>query len=146
MMPETVQVGPHRYQVVATTEAVMEARNNAGNAGLVGHHDAMRCRLTVDPDIPPSQAADTLLHEVLHAVLMVTGADEQLARRKAGLDEYVICALTPTLLDVLQRNPDLVAFLVDPDHYGTRRDRQGRGRVARQPASGRVGHDDPEAA
>ncbi len=47
---------------------------------------------------------DTLLHEVLHAVDHHAGAN-------AG--EVVVAAWTPVLLDVLRKNPGLVAFLLD---------------------------------
>lgn len=113
-MPESIQVGPHRYTVEATGAAITKARAREGPT-VVGHHDANALVLTVDPDLPHSQQADTVLHEVMHAVLYSVDVDRVLVNHEAGLDEHLICAVTPILLDTLRRNPDLVAFLITDD-------------------------------
>jgi len=70
--------------------------------------DPVNLRLMVNPNMPPDQIADTLLHEMLHAIWYTV---------QAGLDEdeqeRVVGSIASTLLDTLRRNPSLVAFLLE---------------------------------
>lgn len=117
--PDVIHVGPHPYRVVCEQGAMAKARVEANDVSLIGCHDGGAITITVDPDLPPSQLADTLLHEVLHAVLAHTAADSTLTSHSEGLDEYIVRAVTPLLLDVLQRNPGLVEFLTKPSDEST---------------------------
>lgn len=110
-MPERIQVGPHRYTVEATEAAIAKARAGGPGPSLMGQHDSHDLTIVLAPDLPASQQADTLLHELLHAVMAHSGIDAVLTNERDGLDEQVVMAVTALLLDTLQRNPDLVAFL-----------------------------------
>lgn len=61
--------------------------------------------ITLHKDQSPGNMRDTLLHELLHAACHASGAPD---------DETAIRALSGTLVDMLRRNPALVAFLVEP--------------------------------
>ena len=102
--PRSIIVGPHPYRVS------LDLR------GLVGDHAEDRgstfnetLSIALDGRLPASLLRETTLHEVLHAAwdqtpLKATGA--------ADHEELVIDALAPMILEVLRRNPKLVAFLL----------------------------------
>ena len=64
------------------------------------------------PDQGADQKADTLLHEVLHAIWEQT----PLRSRESDEQEEVVVALAAPLLDTLRRNPRLVEYLIGGPH------------------------------
>lgn len=67
-----------------------------------------KTRIDFDDTVSPSQQRDTLLHEVLHAIL--TDSPFRLSNDD---EERAIRAVTPGLLAALRDNPDLVKFLLE---------------------------------
>jgi hypothetical protein len=102
MMPSSVQVGPFDYAV--TVDDALPKHDTC-----YGHIDLRKQIIYLAPDQGSDQMADTLAHEVLHAVFRMMG------RTDTNADEAVIGPLSPLLVDVLRRNPALVAFLVNVD-------------------------------
>ena len=69
-------------------------------------------RITIKPGLHPDQEADTLLHELIHALTGSTGLTASGAvLEDSDTAEIVTAALAPALLDMLRRNPDLVTYL-----------------------------------
>ena len=62
----------------------------------------------VNPAQGPDLKKDTLLHEVVHAILWQTGLQ---ARFDGDSEEEFVRCFSPALLDTLQRNPKFVAYL-----------------------------------
>lgn len=56
------------------------------------------------------QARDTVLHELLHTILKMTGHDESLGRKR---EEQIVSAIAPALLLLLRANPHLVSWLTE---------------------------------
>lgn len=103
-MPSSLQVGPHSFKVKTGKKARQRLVEDSTN----GHAILNQSTIRIDTQRPHSQQAVTLLHEVLHAVwyntsLGLTHDDE--------VQEAVVTALTPLLLDTFLRNPKLVEFL-----------------------------------
>lgn len=98
-LPTSVKVGPHPYKVAASDDV---AHATGEDEGLFGHVDHRACVITIGSDMSLSQSQDTVLHEALHAVLLYLGKD----------DEDLVALITPPLLDLLQRNPRMVEYLV----------------------------------
>lgn len=98
-LPATIKVGPHVYRVVSPNRA-LEAEDAAGRTSpAVGE-------IQVRSEHSHTYVADTLLHEVLHAVIHnVSGAP-------SDQEEQFVERMSTGLLAVLRENPDLVAFLV----------------------------------
>lgn len=107
-IPHSVKVGPHTYKIVRKRGEMNQKRIDMAERDLVGQCDHAILQITVDPDLANGAQKDTLLHEVLHAVYNVVGAEGQKLA-----EEETIVRLTPTLLDTLQRNPGLVAYLTE---------------------------------
>lgn len=108
-MPDGIQVGPHRYSVSCDRNA-LNAAGIAMSSDLLGHSDHKTLAITLADDLAPSAKRDTLLHEVLHAAFDQTSIAHDIGDKE---EERLILRLSPVLLDVLRRNPELVAYLVD---------------------------------
>lgn len=106
-LPRRVHVGPHTYRVVCDAVAMAVECRDAGE-DLVGRCSHRTLTIHIEPDQAASQMRDTLLHEVLHAVANMTALDGEWGDER---EEETILRLAPALLDVLRRNPRLVAFL-----------------------------------
>lgn len=65
-------------------------------------------RSSSHPTSPPAAVAETLLHEILHCVTESAGINAELGEAE---EEKLVRRVAPLLLDVLRRNPDLVAYL-----------------------------------
>ena len=105
--PKAVQVGPYRYTVECDQAAIDRAGQEMGG-NLAGHANHAALRIDLAPDLARDYEAETLLHEVLHGVFCVTG----IGRDFRDAEEPIVARMAPMLLDVLRRNPDLVAYLV----------------------------------
>ena len=106
-LPDHIQVGPMCYSL-----AVNQAAINAINPELQGRTTHRNQSIVLAEGIGPDQEADTVLHELLHACLSVSGAANKVSD---GLQEELVAAITPLLLDVLRRNPQLVAYLLSTE-------------------------------
>jgi hypothetical protein len=101
-LPATVEVGPHRYRISCPN-------HDLEGDDCSGRTQNLQLVIQVRNDRPHTAVADTLLHELLHAVAHVAGF-VQSADETETLED-VISRLSSPLLDTLRRNPDLVAFL-----------------------------------
>lgn len=77
------------------------------NSNRVGEHDPVQLTLEVCMDIPLLLQAQTLLHELFHAI-------GQVYMEGRLLDEVDVAALSQGFFQVLRDNPDLVEFLTNP--------------------------------
>lgn len=100
-VPSSVQILGHCFRIDSSPEASKLLKADETN----GDCHADECLIRLDSTRPPSLVAQTLLHEVLHAVWVFTPLPTK-------REEDVVTALSPILLDVLRRNPEVVAFLV----------------------------------
>lgn len=105
--PETIIIGPLTFRVLNTIED--------HNQGVVEDlHDTYgRIRyskglIILDPNQTDAHKRITLLHEIMHGCW-------HLGDRSHKNDEKAIRSLVAPLLDVLRRNPALVAYLLAED-------------------------------
>ncbi len=68
---------------------------------LLGQCDFERCRISISKDLDEGAREDTLWHELLHALLFVTGADD-VYRGSARAEERLVKALTPAMHRLLK--------------------------------------------
>lgn len=106
-MPSSIDVGPFMY-TVESDELDLLRTSKAEHEILLGHCDEAKLQILVDLEQAAGQLRDTLLHEALHAVFAQLGLDDELGQAK---EEMVIRRLSPALLALLRRNPQLVSFL-----------------------------------
>ena len=99
-MPLSIKVGPHVYQVLRKT--AKELPDALGICNFNSLEIWIRCRLR------GSKAKEILLHEILHATTHPSFNGEEKTD-----DESLVNAVAPVLLQVLQDNPELVAYLTE---------------------------------
>lgn len=112
-MPSAIKVGRHRYRVVNDVAEWNSLSNGTGvrhsDHGATHHHWSL---IAINPTDSPSQQADSLLHEVLHVIWFVASLDHM---PEGDREEPTVARLTPWLSLVLCDNPDMMAFLNDPE-------------------------------
>jgi hypothetical protein len=111
-LPDRVQIGPYEYRLEFDEAEIHRVNRGTGRhfAGQIRYHDG---RIIIQPAQPDNRVRETVLHEVLHGILDMTGLDGDILRANA---EPFITRFSPVLLDVLRRNPALVAYLTGDDH------------------------------
>lgn len=77
------------------------------NGNRLGEHDPVQLTLEICVDIPLLLQAQTLLHELFHAL-------GQVYMEGRLLDEVDVAALSQGFFQVLRDNPDLVEYLTNP--------------------------------
>lgn len=97
-LPETVTVGPHVYRVVVIPDGAL------GDAARAGQCNAQRGVIAIHGEQTSTQLADTVLHEITHALLEVTDLDGDVAER-------VALAMGPGLLALIRDNPELIRWV-----------------------------------
>ena len=97
-IPTEVKVGPHIYRVVVDEDRLLV------DSGQLGHTNKEKLIIAIEADQAPSQLADTLIHELVHAMLSSMGLDE-------GTEERVANGLAPDILLLMQDNPELIKYL-----------------------------------
>lgn len=103
--PATVSVGPHEYELDLSAAAGYARRAD----GELGHTELDTFKISVDPDRPDSGVAETVLHEILHAIFRQAALGERPGL--AAAEEHVVTAMAPLLLGVLRQNPELIRAL-----------------------------------
>ncbi len=116
--PRFINIGPHRYRLVVDRAAVDRVSVEGGER-VVGACDTTRLTIVVDPDIAPSQVAETVVHEILHGAMSLIGAGEDVT---TDVEERIVLRLAPVLLQIVRSNPHLVAYLTANFSGGTRRE------------------------
>lgn len=105
--PVGVCVGPHRYRLVFD-RAAMNAASAEHGERLVGRCDNEQLIIVIDPKLAPSQSAETVVHEVLHACMDLIGASEDI---NSDIEERLVRRLAPVVAQVVAANPKLVGWV-----------------------------------
>jgi hypothetical protein len=110
-LPDHVDVGPFRY-TITSDELTRHRAQEVAQTIILGETDHDRLTIILNETMQPGLARETLMHECLHVVTEVCGL-----RRKWGnaKDERIIRRLSPLLLELLRRNPDIVSYLMGED-------------------------------
>ena len=111
--PTWVDIGPHRYTIHWDQAAIDRERVKEESPGLRGHIRYGENKIVIDPTMAPSHQRRTLLHELLHGILDVTGWTS-VAPEKPDCDDFLV-RIDSMLLDTMRRNPHVVAWLLSPD-------------------------------
>lgn len=107
LLPKTIEIGPLTFTV--TDNEAVHARNVVKSSeDPWGRVDYGKGEIVLRPEQALPHQRMVLLHEVMHGCWHLTDCTHE------G-DEKAILALAAPLLDVLRRNPDLVAYLIATD-------------------------------
>ena len=99
VVPRALDIGPHRYRVALVPDGVLS------DAGRVGQCSPERLVIALCEGQAPTQLADSLIHEGIHAILRTMDLEKE-------VEESICLTVAPGFLAMLHDNPDLVAFLM----------------------------------
>lgn len=102
-VPKRLKLGAHVYEIRSDTDTARLLRDEEARGDSRPDHLIIR----LDADRPHTSVAETLLHEALHCVWNQTSLTVDLHDE----EEKAVTALAPLLLQLMRRNPDLVAYL-----------------------------------
>lgn len=85
-----------KIKVAGTYYMIVREKGIAAGDGIFGDVNFASHRIRIDEDLSPTRAGQTLIHELLHAVLYEAGFDEQ--------DEDVVRRASNVLYQVLIDN------------------------------------------
>ncbi len=110
-IPKTVEVGPYNFDV----KIVDNAGDHIGDGKPMEEGNIVYgCMKMTEQKIFMSAGqadivmADTLLHEVMHAIWAVSGATATDLN-----EEYIVSAFTTILLQTLRRNPEFTRYIAE---------------------------------
>lgn len=109
--PTSVRVGPYRYTVKVDADRIKELEKES-DTDLYGITTHGLLEIVLQPAVADMVLRETLLHEVLHAVLFNTGLADRMTDKA---EEHLVRALSPALFSLLRDNPDLVQYLTGGD-------------------------------
>ena len=115
-IPLRIKVGPMVIRVTLDADPVREHRIERGlspdDGMAISHMHAQT--IAIRPDLGPDQMRDSLLHEVLHWCVVVSGV-QRVGEEWRDAEEGFVSAISPTLLGVLRDNPELVEYLMSTE-------------------------------
>jgi hypothetical protein len=103
-LPRRIHIGPFRYvlRVFKRGHAELKSRNGANCLGTI---DYDRGAIAIEAGQVPTTEAHTLLHEVVHGILVAS----ELTRENSS--EKLVNGLATLLLQVLLDSPGLLEYL-----------------------------------
>ena len=93
--------------IICERAHIKDSEGNALNAGI----DDDMAELWLDEEIVLARKRLSVVHEVFHQLFHYADIGREVTEEQA---ESMIVRLSPWWLDVLRRNPQLIAFLVEP--------------------------------
>lgn len=111
--PKSVKIGARRYSIEIDDAATRTRAFDEGTPGY-GYTLLVDQKILLSPGLAPDLLAETVLHEVLHAIVDAAGLGDELVDKgtEAKLDEEdIVRRMAPVLLSVLRENLRLVDWL-----------------------------------
>jgi hypothetical protein len=105
--PTSVRVGPYTYVVKVDADRIKELEKES-ESDLYGITTHGILEIVLQPAVADMVMRETLLHEVLHAILFNTGLSDRMTDKA---EEHLVRALSPALFALLRDNPNLVQYL-----------------------------------
>lgn len=110
--PDYVLIGPHEFQITWSQSEMLRHSRSSGQDRF-GQTEIPIQLITVGDDRPLSGMQETLLHEILHALVWEASISvpENPEASEEDREEKLVGQLSGVLLDCLQRNPQVVCWL-----------------------------------
>lgn len=101
-----LKIGPFIYHVDLDTKAVEHHSDDK----LLGYCDYTDTRIVLRSDLNPIVLRETLLQEILHALLALSGFGSEWGEET---EEAFVSRMSPLVLDFLRSNREAVDFLME---------------------------------
>lgn len=108
--PKKVKIGPFNFEIKCDKESIESAKVQFESLDALGFMSTIDQSIYIDPELQDDMKAETLLHEMLHAVCMATGITNTFESKD---EEKFIATISPMLLDTLRSNNDVTDFLLN---------------------------------
>jgi hypothetical protein len=108
-LPRSLKAGPFDIKVDVSKKA-QERVDRDTEGPLYGMWDGKSATILLSTRAADTIMRETLVHEILHAVLELSGASS-VHIKDSDEEEGIVRSIAPMLLDVLRRNPKLVDYL-----------------------------------
>lgn len=113
--PDHVFVGHMTFAIDYLTEDEWGQANEDDDWCGVTRHSAASIRVRLVPNANEQHVKETTLHEILHCVWSATGLNHvHDSFNSDNREEQLITIMSPALLFVLQQNPHVMKWLVQP--------------------------------
>lgn len=113
-IPSTVEIGPHSYEIrtVETWEGLSRFGVSGSSVGCADHDKCViSIRSAASGEVSETQEMDTVLHEIVHAIIHALGFESRLKEDGDDSGEWFVGPFTTYLLDVIRRNPIVMGYL-----------------------------------
>jgi hypothetical protein len=118
--PDRVRIGPLTYRIMWDAAEIEAAAPNSDRGTMwaaFSNHE--RLIIGLNPDHAPDAQRHSLIHEILHCCLRMSGvwpdayARTAMSARRTDVDveEHTVSGLAGPLLGVLRDNPEILAWL-----------------------------------
>ena len=111
MIPNEINLGSIIYKILLVRDLLDDERAKK----LTGQISINEAVIKIEKDIDPQLQAMTMIHEILHHIMMVTGHDADV---RPELIENFIDAIAGGFLTMLRLNPEFYKFIGELDGKG----------------------------
>ena len=115
-LPKRIKICAHTYKVQCNSSLGEPSKASVQKFGALGKHafhygevELSKCLIKLNKKMCQSMMAETLLHEVFHAMIDEIPLRAQIPTK---VEEQVVQGLSQMLLQILRDNPTLVSYLV----------------------------------
>lgn len=119
-VPKRVKIGARVYSIDMTADGWVNRPDQDHDRTGWGQTYHKKMQIFINPELSEYARRETLMHEVLHCLYAVSGAD---VRNSVGhgndefdIEEYTVSRLEAPMMSFLIDNPELVAYLVIGEH------------------------------
>lgn len=113
--PSAVKIGPYYYSIYWSQRAwdKLLLSKRSVDTGDIGHSARDDKAIYLMPGPDAQDLANTLLHEILHAIWNESGCNLHNVKDVLDLEEYLVERQTSWLHGVLMENPHVISWLCD---------------------------------
>lgn len=110
-VPKTVRIGPLRWSITTSLGSYTTFAEAENDTHALGFCSLQALTIALKPGIPESLVRETLMHELLHAIIRTQGGIYETAKPDE-LEEATVSAISPLLVSVLRANEDVLEFIL----------------------------------
>jgi Zn-dependent peptidase ImmA (M78 family) len=109
---KSVKVGAYTYQIIWGPEADHEMQQSEKSFAFCGLADHTKLCIYVGDHRAEGKKRNTLLHEIVHAIHVTYGLDDDLHKARS---EHYVEVMAMALQSLMVDNPDLIKELLTPE-------------------------------
>jgi hypothetical protein len=112
-LPKTVQIGPLLWRISSSLGDYQALASSENDLKALGFTQLETLQIVLKPGMPRVLQQETLLHELLHAIIATQGGVFTTSKEDEH-EEAAVSAVSPLLLTTLRDNVALREFILTP--------------------------------